>query len=64
MLDLLRMKEPPAGVDEEVWHEWRSRFQSHLYRYGHDVYNLDFVKPVPADAPAPLFDTLKFYLRG
>jgi rifampicin phosphotransferase len=64
VLDLLQTREPPAGVDEGVWREWRSRFQSHLARYGHAVYNLDFVNPVPADYPAPLFDTLKFYLRG
>jgi rifampicin phosphotransferase len=63
-LDLLNAQEPPAGVDEGAWHEWRSRFQAHLDRYGHTVYNLDFVNPVPADDPAPLFDTLKFYLRG
>src|SRR5829696_8716181 len=63
-LDLLHTEEPPAGVDEGPWHEWRSRFQAHLDRYGHTVYNLDFMTPVPADDPAPLFDTLKFYLRG
>ena len=28
------------------------------------VYDLDFSKPVPADNPAPTFDTLNFYLRG
>jgi pyruvate,water dikinase len=64
ILDLLHAEEPPSGVDREVWREWRSRFQSHLDRYGHAVYNLDFVNPVPADDPALLFDTLEFYLRG
>src|SRR5215203_3478936 len=64
VLDLLHTEEPPAGVDEGPWHEWRSRFQAHLDRYGHTVYNLDFMNQVPADDPAPLFDTLKFYLRG
>src|SRR5919107_89726 len=64
ILDLLHAEEPLSGVDTEVWHEWQSRFQAHLNRYGHTVYNLDFVNPVPADDPAPLFDTLKFYLRG
>jgi phosphohistidine swiveling domain-containing protein len=63
-LELLRMEEPPAGMDESVWDDWRLRFQIHLDRFGHAVYNLDFVNPVPADDPAPLFDTLKFYLRG
>src|SRR5215216_2076152 len=64
ILDLLHAEEPLSGVDTEVWHEWQSRFQAHLNRYGHTVYNLDFVNAVPADEPAPLFDTLKFYLRG
>lgn len=64
VLNLLRTKEPPTGVDEEVWHEWRYHFQSHLYRYGHAVYNLNSVKSVYVDAPAPLFDMLEFYLRG
>jgi rifampicin phosphotransferase len=27
-------------VDGEVWREWRSRFQAHLDRYGHAVYNV------------------------
>jgi rifampicin phosphotransferase len=63
-LELLRMEEPPAGMDERVWDDWRLRFQTHLDSYGYAVYNLDFVNPVPADDPAPLFDTLKFYLRG
>src|SRR5215217_8275983 len=62
--NLLHAEEPLSAVDTEVWHEWQSRFQAHLNRYGHTVYNLDFVNPVPADDPAPLFDTLKFYLRG
>jgi rifampicin phosphotransferase len=64
ILDLLEAEVPPSGVETEEWREWRSRFQSHLDRYGHTVYNLDFVNPVPADDPTPLIDTLKFYLRG
>ncbi|HET7270677.1 MAG TPA: PEP/pyruvate-binding domain-containing protein [Rubrobacter sp.] len=63
-LELLRMEEPPAGMGEKVWDDWRLRFQAHLDNYGYAVYNLDFMNPVPADDPAPLFDTLKFYLRG
>src|SRR5918993_4575938 len=63
-LELLRMEEPPAGLDVRVWDDWRLRFQTHLHTYGYAVYNLDFMNPVPTDDPAPLFDTLKFYLRG
>src|SRR5215211_2707968 len=64
ILDLLGAEAPPSGADREEWLEWRSLFQSHLDRYGHAVYNLDFVNPIPADDPAPHFDTLRFYLRG
>ena len=55
---------PPAGMDAGLWQQWEHRFQLHLDRFGHTVYNLDFINPVPADDPSPLLDTLKFYLRG
>lgn len=54
----------PAGVDPAPWQQWQARFQEHLGRFGHAVYNLDFVSPVPADDPSPLLETVKFYLRG
>lgn len=54
----------PAGIDPALWQQWHPRFQDHLGRFGHAVYNLDFVTPVPADDPAPLLETVKFYLRG
>ncbi len=44
--------------------EFLERFRTHLQRFGHAVYNLDFATPVPADAPAQLLETLKFNLRG
>ena len=56
--------EAPAGVDARRWEEWRSRFAAHLDSYGHAVYNLDFVNPVPADDPSPLLDAVRFYLSG
>lgn len=55
---------PPAGFSEPLWQLWRLRFQDHLGRFGHAVYNLDFASPVPADDPSALLDTVKFYLRG
>ncbi|MGO4857626.1 PEP/pyruvate-binding domain-containing protein [Arthrobacter sp. 2MCAF14] len=55
---------PPAGMDPALWQQWHPRFQAHLDRFGHAVYNLDFASPVPADDPSPLLDTVKFYLRG
>ena len=59
-----RAGSPPAGFDRTLWQEWHPRFQDHLGRFGHAVYNLDFVSPVPADDPSALLETLKFYLRG
>jgi pyruvate,water dikinase len=61
---LLGADSAPEGVADAVWRRWRARFQEHLDRYGHTVYNLDFVNAVPADSHAPLLDALKFYLRG
>jgi phosphohistidine swiveling domain-containing protein len=52
----------PAGIDATTWQDWRTRLQTHLARHGHTVYNLDFRNAVPADDPAPLLDTLRFYL--
>lgn len=68
--EALRSGTPPAGadgapqMDPEQWKEWRSRLQLHLDRYGHAVYNLDFVNPVPADDPSALLETLKYFVRG
>jgi len=56
--------EPPAGVDAVTWQEWCDRFEQHLALHGHTVYNLDFAVPVPADDPAPVIGTVRFYLDG
>lgn len=56
--------EAPDAVDPGTWQEWRTRFADHLDAYGHAVYNLDFVNPVPADDPAPILQALRFALRG
>ena len=50
--------------DHPSGHEWNERFAAHLAAYGHTVYNLDFANAVPADDPAPLLATLRFYLGG
>ncbi|BCW65311.1 pyruvate, phosphate dikinase [Arthrobacter sp. NicSoilB4] len=59
-----RTGSPPAGLDPALWQQWHRRFQEHLGRFGHAVYNLDFASPVPADDPSPLLETVKYYLRG
>jgi pyruvate,water dikinase len=51
-------------ADAESWRGFTSRFGEHLNRFGHAIYDLDFAKGVPADDPAPLLETLKFFLHG
>jgi phosphohistidine swiveling domain-containing protein len=54
----------PPGVGGDDWREWQRRFGEHLAQFGHSIYDLDFAKPLPADEPLPLLETLKLYLRG
>src|SRR5215207_9704240 len=56
--------ERAARSDNPAWHEWHTRFQAHLNAYGHTVYNLDFINPVPADDPVPLLETVRFFVSG
>jgi rifampicin phosphotransferase len=53
----------PLG-DGESWREFSGRFTEHLKHYGHAVYDLDFAKAVPADDPASLLETLKYFVAG
>jgi rifampicin phosphotransferase len=62
LVELLRGDQPPAGVPPTAWEQWSSSFSTHLGRYGHAVYNLDFMNAVPADQPGPLLDTIRFFL--
>jgi pyruvate,water dikinase len=54
----------PPLADAEKWTEFTGRFADHLERFGHAVYDLDFAKSLPADDPAPLVETLKYFLAG
>jgi pyruvate,water dikinase len=56
--------EPPVGALPEEWSEFRSRFGAHLESFGHAIYDLDFSKPVAADDPAPLIETLRHLIQG
>lgn len=53
-----------TGVDEQIWTEFCARLAAHLATFGHTIYDLDFAKAVPADNPATLLETLKFFLSG
>jgi pyruvate,water dikinase len=48
----------------ESWQGFTARLTEHLNRFGHAVYDLDFAKSVPADAPASLLETLKYFVAG
>ena len=50
--------QPVSALDE-----FSARFGLILREYGHAIYDLDFAKPVPADAPAPLVEAIKVYLN-
>ena len=62
LADQLGRGKVPLGNGD--WGEFERRFQSHLKRYGHSIYDLDFAKPLPADDPLPLLEALKLFLRG
>jgi pyruvate,water dikinase len=53
-----------AGLPAEAWAEWRTRFERHLAEHAQTAYELDFAHPTPAEAPAPLLETVKLYLAG
>ena len=52
------------GIDETLWSAFCQYFTAHLAQFGHAIYDLDFSKPVPADDPVALLETLKFFLSG
>jgi len=59
-----RSSTPPEEVDNTLWEQFVHRLDSHLNEFGHAIYNLDFVVPVPAEDPAPLLVGLQSYVRG
>ena len=54
----------PPIASEESWRTFTQRFSEHLHRFGHTVYDLDFAKSIPADAPVSLLETLKYFIAG
>jgi pyruvate,water dikinase len=53
-----------AAVPDPAWSAFRRRLTDHLARFGRAIYDLDFAKPLLADDPAPVLETLKFFLSG
>jgi pyruvate,water dikinase len=48
----------------ESWGEFTRRLAEHLNRFGHAVYDLDFAKTLPAEEPAQLLETLRYFVSG
>jgi len=55
---------PPNGVPDNVWGEFRGRFQQYLDDHGYSIYDMDFAKPLPRDAPEPILESLKLFITG
>jgi pyruvate,water dikinase len=60
---------PAAGLPEALrcttaGRAWLTAFVRYLDRYGHQIYNLDFVAPTQADEPLPVLLSLKAMVRG
>ncbi len=51
-------------ADEKSWREFTRRLANHLNYFGHTVFDLDFAKSIPAEAPASLLETLKYFVSG
>jgi phosphohistidine swiveling domain-containing protein len=50
---------PEALEGTPAGHTWLDAFSRYLDRYGHQIYNLDFVAPTQADDPLPVLLSLK-----
>ncbi|WP_433366347.1 PEP/pyruvate-binding domain-containing protein [Streptosporangium sp. CA-115845] len=68
---LLGFDSKPVRADKSLYDLARqgrtaesAEFAAHLAEFGDTVYDLDFAKPLPAEDPAPLLQTLGFYLTG
>lgn len=64
LLTLCQSGDLPGDVSPATWHDWRTRFHNYLNEFGHMLYDLDFIHPVPADDPSPVLEALKLYLGG
>ncbi|MGA3024770.1 MAG: PEP/pyruvate-binding domain-containing protein [Bryobacteraceae bacterium] len=64
--DIAAAYESPSApiADGQSWREFTGRLAEHLNHFGHAVYDLDFARSVPAEAPASLLETLKYFVAG
>jgi rifampicin phosphotransferase len=62
--DLARQLNTPDTVSVSLFSEFATRFQTHLEKFGHIVFQLDYAEPLPLDHPELLLENIKMYLRG
>lgn len=62
--DLVGNLEKPDSVSVSLFPEFASRFKTHIERFGHLVFQMDFAEPLPREHPEMLLETVKMYLRG
>jgi len=62
--DLAARIKAPASAPIPSFSGFAERLQTHLKRFGHLVFQLDFAEPLPLDHPELLVETIKMYLRG
>ena len=60
----LRSEAAPSDIDPAEWGELRERFQLHLEKFGHIIYQLDFAHTLQLDHPEPMLGSIKMYLGG
>jgi pyruvate,water dikinase len=51
-------------VNADDWKELQERFNQHLQKFGHIIFQLDFAEPLPLDHPEMMLENVKMYLRG
>ena len=62
--ELVANLEKPDSVHVSSFPEFASRFKTHLDKFGHLLFQMDFAEPLPRDHPEMLLETIKMYLRG
>jgi phosphohistidine swiveling domain-containing protein len=64
LAEQLRNGQVPVNIRAEDWMGMCERFNEHLQKFGHIIFQLDFAEPLPLDNPAPMLENIKMYLRG
>jgi len=62
--ELARQLDAPEPIPMPRFAEFARRFHTHLEKYGHIVFQLDYAEPLPLDHPEMMLGSIKMYLRG